>query len=430
MDQNISSHIKAPKEDDGVGHAHPRQRSWWRSIYNRISQSTDHDFDHDHRLSPSPSRNASRNRYSKRASNRQRNPGDVERELLADYRNTMEDPPPQSLIRKYRASRQDQRPRDSDDYLSPLEVYHTSQMQKQQQQQQRRNSPRQQRVVSPPPSGPPPASLLLSPTGPPQPQRHPYPNQLSVENDSLLGRVFPSRTNLSAGHSYTTDGFTTPIQSSDNGHVIGLAGERRVHQPINGVTPRSTEGEIVRPTELQSQPLPPTYSYSPSSPSSPPSALRRSSAQVYSPHERPSHRHRQSMPTPPIPPQSHIPHIQTRRRSTPMVLTIPAPLAPPPNPLPPMPRNVSSESTTAQPSYSGTPFGNKYPIPIPSSLDSPVLEYREYSRYPGMPPSPSTPSSSPRRDPLLLLSTPTPSPPRRQSYTNHHMSPNSHDGHS
>ncbi|KAL0576386.1 hypothetical protein V5O48_005607 [Marasmius crinis-equi] len=189
-----------PPTEDGTGH--PRQRSWWRSLYSRVSQSTDHDYEQESRLSPSPSRQVreSQRRSSRRSLRYGSRDREVERNLVADHRHEIDDPPPPSLIRKYRASSQQrQQPQYEDiyqrrsppvDVLSPLSVYNEHRMSQMERQQRRHTPPPAQmpsplagsRPLSPPvlSSSPPPTSLLLAPAA-----QHP-----NLSNDTLLGRVW------------------------------------------------------------------------------------------------------------------------------------------------------------------------------------------------------------------------------------------------
>ncbi|KAL0065644.1 hypothetical protein AAF712_007285 [Marasmius tenuissimus] len=452
--------IRPPTED---AQGHPRQRSWWRSLYTRVSQSIDHDHEPDSRLSPSPSRRArhSQRKSSRRSDRHLSRDGEVERDLLADYRHGIDDPPPPSLIRQYRANSQRQResrfehqsqrpsPQNTD-ILSPLSVYHQHRHSQMQRQQRRHTPPPAQLPSASPPrvfnnrpqsppvltSSPPPTSLLLSP--PPDP----YTNN-NASRDTLLGRMFPSRSDLLSSTEHTDGGFmTSPPPSAANGHEIGMVrqGHGQVVQP-HPSAPTPGRIDIINLDHPQPEDNPgyPSPSPRPSRPTvdvtpqpRPSRGLRRSSAQVYSPQRQQSrmhhHQHRQSLPAPvQVPQHSYMmqPHPSSRRRSTPMVLTVPAPLAPPPSnrqfqgsPMATQGNRIYQEdridSTIAQPSYSGTPEVGKYPSP-PSPRPS-HLRSGSNGRYPGLPfPSPRTPGSP----------TTPPSPSRAQNqrgyFTNHHF---------
>lgn len=449
--------IKPPCEED-VGH--PRQRSWWRSLYHRVSQSAE--VDQDVRLSPSPSRRAQNpKRLSSRRSSR--NPSrdrDVEKDLLADYRLGMDDPPPSSLIRSYRASTQHQHPQHSfvnddaryrtGDILAPLSVYNDRRHSQLQRQQQRRNtpppSPRRAdiRTLSPPPvlgSSPPPTSLLLSPVV----------QQDNPSRDSLLGRVFPSKTDLVSSTEHTDGGFmTSPLPSAENGHVIGMAGERHAFRSkappvMPEVVGYRHDGSLYHSPSRNRMDIPSAphasdvfaaqHPLQASPPSTPEivvhkqDGLRRSSArkrmsmpptpnaldaftaqrkpQAYSSRQHLHGVHRKSVPAPGslhnYTPQPPAPG----RRFTPKVLTIPSPLASAhtKDGGSPLYSPDWMDSTITQTSYSGTPDVEQYP-----GLDR-YEHLREGSgRYPGLP--------SPRNP----LPTPTStSPTSKTGFTNHHF---------
>ncbi|KAK7029693.1 hypothetical protein VNI00_014391 [Paramarasmius palmivorus] len=421
-------HIKPPAEETG----HRHNRSWWRSIYNRISQSTDHE--QDTRLSPPPSRTASRSK-SRKESSRHRNSKrisaerEAESELLSDYRGVIDDPPPASILRKYRAS--SSRPSHrinttDDDVLAPLSVYNdhqTSQIQK----HQLRHSPRgaMAHLSTSPPSSPPPTSLLLTP-------------QHDGSRDSLLGRVFPSRTDLSNAHTDISNATAPFPPSSENGREIGVAGERQIYHsqvpiplmtevvdmPFNHLMSRNIHQssgagglDLERPPRVPVPKRSPTRSpgwnntqQMPQSPGRSASrGLQRSSAQKYS-REQSSRMNRQSLPVQPQQ-RPYVPPFANRRRSTPMVLTVPAPLAPQavtPSGLMPS-RQYSQDnmdSTLSQPSYSGTLDAVKYPNPSAPTPNDMRASY--YSRYPGMPSG--SPPISPTRSGSSIA-----------QYTNHHF---------
>ncbi|KAG7090729.1 hypothetical protein E1B28_009820 [Marasmius oreades] len=399
-----------PSAEEEVGH--PRERSWWRTLYNRISQSTEPEYES--RLSPSPSRKVT---HSKRRSSRRsfrRQDRDVEQDLLTDYRIGMDDPPPPSLIRKYRASTQspqgnslyvDARHQDSD-ALSPLSVYNEcrhSQF-KRQQQQQRGNVPPPMQLL--PPSGRPADRRLLSP---PVLGSSPPPNSLLLapvvqqgipSNDSLLERMFPSKTDLVSSTEHTDGGFMTSAPpSAENGHVVGLAGERRtfLSQTPTPVTPEVAahriDGLYRSPRNRMSTPTSPQASNSLASP-------QRS--QVYS-QQHLSRVHRQSLPAPGLR-QNHMAYPPPPgHRFAPKVLTVPALLGSThkKEARPPQYSPEQMDSTVAQSSFSGTPDVAKYRSPN-------QYEHlqEESSRYPGL--------LSTRK-----FLTPSTIPGRIPSYTNH-----------
>ncbi|KAF9017509.1 DUF300-domain-containing protein [Hymenopellis radicata] len=224
---------------------HRPQRSWWRNVYDRISQSGQDVDDESDRYSPVQQPSNRRRHSKKRRPHRPGKDEDGQRRLLGDHnqRYEFDDPPPPSLIRQSRG--QPQHPsiyhQDEngiivrDDILSPLSVYtdHRSS-------HVHRQQPRD--LASPPP----PSSRHGSkqhrssrrrdsenrPHSPP-PRHDPNPNishQMSPSMvrsaDSLFGRVFPPSTGhgTSLGH-----GQNTPTQESHD-HNIGLAGERSTRQ--------------------------------------------------------------------------------------------------------------------------------------------------------------------------------------------------------
>ncbi|KAK0454748.1 organic solute transporter Ostalpha-domain-containing protein [Armillaria borealis] len=344
-------HIKAaPTEGEPVGD-HRQQRSWWRSVYNRVSQSGQ-DVDEEE----VPSRRLSK-RKSKSKRSRPSKDADADRSLLHDP-NNFEDPPPPSLIRKSRGQDQYSWNQDSayyipgrrgstphEDMLAPLSVFsehRSSHVQRKQQRHMsssgtskfhtnsRRVDSNSARQVSTPSQHPPPVHLTRS--------------------DSLFGRVFPPSTDhaISIRHA--------PATYETNVYDIGLAGERStLHAKVDvgaQLTTNATAGipvEIIDPTfevsddrmtgtqrshERESAIHRPKLHVDTSvnetntteliyinpdameQPTSPPPSrgLRRNSAQVYSPSEVAARRQqrRTSAPSRHTPNHTYIPQPSTR----------------------------------------------------------------------------------------------------------------------
>ncbi|THV07774.1 DUF300-domain-containing protein [Dendrothele bispora CBS 962.96] len=287
-------HIKPYPVDDGVGHTHQPQRSWWRSLYERISQTGDGD-DIEDRLTSNPStrksgKRASRSRSkqhrpSRSRSRRNTREVDADRGLLHDYH--YEDPPPPSLMMKNRQNqireyydphrysglpgrmprREDVSSPPPSSYPDNPSLYQTQQspppFQKQPYRHGSPGSPARPNVLShpparglerdrrfpasPPPSSPPPPSLL------------PPSFNAGRSKDSLLDRVFPpsnvSHIDIVTDSTHAglgrygplgqpkTHSPTTP--TSEYGHGIGMAGERVFQQYHNpGETPSSAHVDL------------------------------------------------------------------------------------------------------------------------------------------------------------------------------------------
>lgn len=282
-------HIKPLPTNDTPNAGHKAQRSWWRNIYNRVSQSgAQSEIDEEQRLSVARDLKTRKSRHKSR-SRRQSRDGDVDTGLLYEYDYDIDEPPPQSLVRQYRGRVVDEHGVASrgsadnnaatrngrEDLLSPLSVFieHTSSKTS----KQRNINSMSKNLVEPRTAdlntnrrtaniaqagssnlnSPPPSSLLLAPMGP------------ASSNDSLFGRVFPHSTDhgLSTEQGHTNAG-VAPAQSR---HMhsppprsigaqsyeidIGMAGERSMHlsqveaaQPIQSQNGHLTPGlEIADP---------------------------------------------------------------------------------------------------------------------------------------------------------------------------------------
>ncbi|KAE9400698.1 DUF300-domain-containing protein [Gymnopus androsaceus JB14] len=448
-------HIK-PADTEDTGYTHQRQKSWWRSIYNRISQSGPEDDSKN--LTPAPSRRASRRKSkpkSREPSKTRSREVDVDRGLLAEHRYDMDDPPPPSLFRSKRSSGQNKAgqgvyspvsPYGDEDMLAPLSVFNDHQSSYLQRQSHQRNSGHKhgsKSVVSSPMS---PANYPSSPPPPfpssPPPQSFLAPMTMAhddVSAESLFGRVFPSKSSDANPTAHGTDnthstGYVrntprTALPSIEGGHGIGMAAERRPrasplpnipqamsaavvnpvsdmnpdqsyseasHTPYFGPRPATTPAmQAPGPAWISQQPYPsPITTPTSGSPRRPPQGLRRSSAQVYSPREgnmSPTRREAHVQP-----PARSSPPRQSKRHSTPVILTIPRPLVSHPestysanhknrSPNSTNPLNNSS-STVVQPSFSRTMDDSKFPAPDHFLEDDlSTVHDSEYSRYPGMP---------------------------------------------
>ncbi len=331
---------------------HRQQRSWWRSVYNRVSQSGQ-DIDEEE----VPSRRLSKRKSKSKRSRQHSKDTDADRSLLHDP-NNFKDPPPPSLIRKSRGQDQYSWNQDSayyipgergvaphEDMLAPLSVFSEHRSSHVQRKQQRHvpssgtsksytnsrhvdsNSARQ---VSTPSKHPPPVHLTRS--------------------DSLFGRVFPPSTD------HATSVRHVPATYEANVYDIGLAGERStLHAKVDVGTQLTTNVTAGIPVEI----VDPTFEFSDDrmtgtqrsqeresaihrpklhvdtsvnetndteliyispdameQPTSPPPSrgLRRSSAQVYSPSEVAARRQqrRTSTPSRNAPHHTYIPQPSNR----------------------------------------------------------------------------------------------------------------------
>ncbi|KAJ6602161.1 organic solute transporter Ostalpha-domain-containing protein [Mycena sp. CBHHK59/15] len=258
-------HIGPAHTDDTPNHK--PQRSWWRSVYSRVSQS-DPDPEDEQRL---------RSQLSKRKKSKSRIPGsqdmDANRRLLVEYDYNFDDPPPQPIVPSHRSRRSDQQQRiihqeEHLDTLAPLSVFTAHRSSHQIRQQKPRSS------SNPIPSHPTlPVDLnpLMS-----------YSQPLG-RSDSLLGRVFPpSASNASSvDHAHGSDSGrslpsvsadgVTPSKATPRGRLIpttpeilgqGAIPERRstlqssvkygAHAPYD--LPPALAAEVVHPREPHNRP--------------------------------------------------------------------------------------------------------------------------------------------------------------------------------
>ncbi|KAJ7668515.1 organic solute transporter Ostalpha-domain-containing protein [Mycena polygramma] len=210
-------HIGPAHEADGPP-GHKPQRSWWRSVYSRVSQSGPDPEEEARYLTGHPSR-----RKKPKSKSKSRPPGsrdfDADRRLLEqDY--DFEDPPPQPYMNSYRSRRQDRQrsPRMEDhlDTLAPLSVFTAHRSSHQVRQQQLRGS------SNPTPSYPAP-SANLDPV-----MSFPQPPLMSPSSDSLLGRVFPPSASNPSSVDYA--------HGSDSGRSLPSVSTHGV--PPSRATPR------------------------------------------------------------------------------------------------------------------------------------------------------------------------------------------------
>ncbi|KAF5384473.1 hypothetical protein D9757_006471 [Collybiopsis confluens] len=418
-------HIKPSRNEESSGFIHQPQRSWWQSIYNRVSQSSPEEENGD--TDPVPLRHASRRKHPSRDA-----PG-----VLPDI---MDEPPPPSLFRSKRPSRHAKAvysPVDrygDEETAAPLSTFTGHQISYLPRQPQQWDSPPQRyalppaTAVSPPtsplnhflgmsssppllPSSPPPQSLLL-------PMMIPHGD---TSADSLLGRVFPSKSSDADLTAHGTDnthstGYVhqhprTAVLSFESGYNIGVAGQRNPNHTSASVLPKRAMSATVfdhtpdhwaRPRVSREYDMDKDNGYhSAARPASIPipepswGAYAYSSPvpflYVYSPHGGSV-----SPPQRQSPAQSGVrssPPRRPNRRSMPVVLTIPEPLAKAPgihdsiaqsndlhHPL------HDPSSTLAQPSSSGQLGTTKFPSPgIFSEDDHSLASLSQFSRSLGIP---------------------------------------------
>ncbi|KAJ7729523.1 organic solute transporter Ostalpha-domain-containing protein [Mycena maculata] len=189
-------HIGPAHDTDAPGHK--PQRSWWRSVYSRVSQSGP-DPEDERRLTP---------QASKRKKSKSRTPGsldiDANRRLLVEYDYNFEDPPPEPVLNSHRSRRHDRHHAPQEEHLdtlAPLSVFtaHRSSHQVRPQKQRSSSNPTSSRPTPPPDPGPPMSQsqpLLGLSMQPP-----------FSRSDSLLGRVFPTSASnaSSADHPHGSD---------------------------------------------------------------------------------------------------------------------------------------------------------------------------------------------------------------------------------
>lgn len=456
-------HIKmAPGSQDQPLYDHRPQRSWWRNIYNRISQSGQDADDEGDRYSPARQPSNRRRHSKKHRAHRPSKDEDGQRRLLGDdnQRYEFDDPPPPSLIRQSRG--QPQRPNNYHqdengiivrDLLSPLSVYtdHRSSHVHRQQQRNLASSPppssrhgskqhrpsrrrdSENRLHSPPPRHDPNPSISH--------EMSPSMVHMIRSADSLFERVFPPSTEhgTSLGH-----GHNTPTQES-HGHNIGLAGERSTrqahveaastagiaveivddarapdvsgtqrshrrdsasHRPEVHVDTGIATSDVAGPPEIESD----AYATPPYDRQSPPkrsNGLRRNSAQVYSPADiaRRRQSRQNSMPSPQrMPhPSPHTYYAQPARYPDHRVTS--------PTPTP----YSSSQDDHHRPRFPA-PAASYYNDNLDSSIsqpsfsgtprvnkhpNDPYMSSEDLSRYPGLPAprSPRTPDRRPSGQP-------------------------------
>ncbi|KAJ3720117.1 organic solute transporter Ostalpha-domain-containing protein [Lentinula raphanica] len=430
-------HTEYAVDAQGVGHTHQPQRSWWRSIYNRISQSgpEDNDANITSTQSRPHSRHASRRQSKPREPSKSRirnsSQGAQVHDLLAEDQYDINDPPPPSLFRSKRSSTQNKAQGgayspvalyEDEDMLAPISAFNDRQSPLDQRRSRHRPSPTQQapRILLSPPTNHPSRSLPSPPplTSSPPPQSLLTPMMMpqgDVSADSLLGRVFPSKSsdaNLTAHGTDNTHStgyvHTVPRTALPDRHEIGVAGERSPSQgrilipeamtaSVSQTVSGNDIGQHIRDhqhigysdvehptfTPLTSSPSVPTWLTRPPSPprprptyesrNRPNSGLRRSSAQIYSPREDAMRKHSQLQSSPRTSPPR-----RPKRHSVPAVLTVPRPLASPPNDVP---SNVyhSRHLPHHNPRHS---LGHSNALPLPDPLVRDSLQDIVQSRHP------------------------------------------------
>ncbi|KAG7449619.1 DUF300-domain-containing protein [Guyanagaster necrorhizus] len=179
-------HIKAVSTERGAVGDHRQQRSWWWSLYNRVSQSGQ-DFDEEEvDLTLRPSKRRSKSKPRKRSRQHSKD-ADTDRSLLHDP-NNFDDPPPPSLIRISRGQDQSshiQRKQQRNLSSSGTSKSHT-------------NSRRFDSKLHH-------SARQDSPRSPPSQNPYQIPFIHLTRSDSLFGRVFPPSTDhaTSGRHSST-----------------------------------------------------------------------------------------------------------------------------------------------------------------------------------------------------------------------------------
>ncbi|KAF7375876.1 hypothetical protein MSAN_00002000 [Mycena sanguinolenta] len=419
----------APDADGPPGHK--PQRSWWRSVYSRVSQSGP-EPDDEQRLTLHPSKQ----RKSKSKS-KSRPPGsrdfDVDRSLLFEHDYDFDDPPPQPILNSHRSRRQDRQRSppvaDQLDTLAPLSGFRDNRSSQQPRQSKQRTS---NNPTSSQPSVPPPRSSM----SPPRPSSRPTQStsqNLFARSDSLLGRVFPPTASNSVEQHGSDSGRSLPSTSAHGAQPYRMTPRGRLilttpqilakqpeqrsqsNQPVNYATPTPLQAPPARSQEVLYAPEPTLewaaqgphirnsafpsersmpdnfagHNFDPPVPRLPdpsqkaqrPGALRRQSAQIYSPDSPFRRGRRQSVDvtSPQIPEISYTPPASSprnqdrngkRRQSTPLDAD--------PHYHEQSLRRAgyqveNTDSNITQPSLSGTPFAVKYPTVMPSN---PAIETR------------------------------------------------------
>lgn len=235
IDISGRGHVGAAPDVETAPGGHKRQQSWWRSIYNRVSQSG-RDAEEEH-LTPVPSKRRSKAKSKSRSRQHSRD-RNGERRLLFANAHDFDDPPPQGVLLTYRSQHQrergslglrsegqeqpDLRNDGEADILAPLSVFNKHRSSHHHRQQQHRNS-----NLDPshyPTSGQNSHSNPISNLHEGM-NLNPYPDSSLLaapfpfnRSDSLLGRVFPYNTdNESTEHGDASDSAHTMLSASADG---------------------------------------------------------------------------------------------------------------------------------------------------------------------------------------------------------------------
>ncbi|KAL4266333.1 DUF300-domain-containing protein [Pleurotus pulmonarius] len=312
-----------------------RSRSWWRSIYDRISQSGDPAG-----VELAPSRSQRRQRSS--SGHRDRSSQDKDRQRLIRQDFEYDDPPPPSMIRAHRSQRNQLGLMIEEEPYGFMESHGSS---------------------PPPLSGLP--MMYSGPTQLPGTTHYiaPQPELLTersppfTRSDSLLGRVFPQSDSSSAGH-IALGVRERPLPSSPPFAITTTLGTTTAGNMQQSLVVPGDIGSPIRSVaaEIQSsdghQPLPPittsslhrretatTSEHPLSTPSSPQSHTTFITAVSHHPHaletalpppsqpHRQTPRHRSPSARPHHPRQPLGPPAQFSHPGRPISLTTPAPLA-------------------------------------------------------------------------------------------------------
>ncbi|KAJ7039115.1 organic solute transporter Ostalpha-domain-containing protein [Mycena alexandri] len=207
-------HIGPAHEADGAP-SHKPQRSWWRSVYSRVSQSGPDPEDEQRLANSMPSKQ----RKSKSKSKSKSRPAgsrdfDADRRLLVEF--DYEDPAPPSVLNSYRSRRQDQHRLGEErlDTLAPLSGFNPHRSSHEIREHKPRTSSHP--IPSHPIFSPPIHSEGLNLMPPPiqSSSRTPF-----TRSDSLLGRVFPpsaASTPSSVDYAHGSDSGRSSLPSASS----------------------------------------------------------------------------------------------------------------------------------------------------------------------------------------------------------------------
>ncbi|KAF7321521.1 hypothetical protein MKEN_00673000 [Mycena kentingensis (nom. inval.)] len=195
-------HIGQPPESRKIAASHKPQRSWWRSVYSRVSQSAA-EADEEENLTSKPMR-----RKQTRSRHRSRDL-EADRRLLVEHDLTFDDPPPPSLFRSHQSRFEGNHRSPVEEHydrVAPLSAFDVH------------RSSRQQR----------PSNKVRKP--PPPPALSDSSRATSPSGESLFGRIFPPSINppSSLGHAPASDAElpsvsahgVSPARATPRGHLV------------------------------------------------------------------------------------------------------------------------------------------------------------------------------------------------------------------